>query len=441
MGKYISTLFFPAWYVGKVTTEGYANIAWETVSKEDLDKLLSKFYVEVRRQDGKPYSKGAYISIRGGLQRHLASEPWVLNHMLGSDPAFRESNSTMTGMFKLLSREGLDVTQHHAALEPQDLAMLKTSGVIGTHNPMALQYLVWLNIALHFGRRGQEGYRVMKLNTFDIKIDAGGRRYLEQIQSEITKNHKGDKIGNSYKPQGRIYEVLNDEYCPIRAFELYISLLNGDINCLWQRPNKDYLKTGNWYHKRVIGVHMLAGFLKNMCKAAGIKTKYTNHCTRVTTSVILNEAGFGENDVRHVTGHKSTSSLQHYIHRATETKKMKMADTISNAISSNYSLPSTSSSHIANPPPSPSPAIANPTPPTFATPSPTLAIASTSTKFRHPVTIQENNTPVIKLDNCEELSDDFMGNYMQLLESKVLNNGMLQNCTLIKPVFNITFQK
>ena len=77
-----------------------------------------------------------------------------------------------------------------------------------------------------------------------------------------------------------------------------------------------------------------------MCKDAGITTKYTNHCTRVTTSVLLNEAGFGENDVIHGTGHKTATSLQYYIHKATEATKMKMSDTISAAINSNMSTPS-----------------------------------------------------------------------------------------------------
>ena len=100
----------------------------------------------------------------------------------------------------------------------------------------------------------------MHLNTFKVKTDASGRRYLEQTVSEVTKNHKRDKPGNSYVPQGRIYEFLKEEHCPIRAFELYVSSLNGDIDCLWQRPNKKFLKTGNWYYKQVIGVHTLAGF-------------------------------------------------------------------------------------------------------------------------------------------------------------------------------------
>ena len=88
-----------------------------------------------------------------------------------------------------MARQGLDVTKHHAALEQADLAKLKSTGVIGTNNPKSLQNLVWLNIALHFGRRGQENYREMGLNTFRVNTDASGRRYLEQTVSEITKNY------------------------------------------------------------------------------------------------------------------------------------------------------------------------------------------------------------------------------------------------------------
>ena len=93
---------------------------------------------------------------------------------------------------------------------------------------------------------------------------------------------------------------------------------------------------------------MLGEMLKNMCKAAGITTVYTNHCTRVTTSVLLNEAGFGENDIIHVTGHKSTNSLSHYINKSSHVKKRKMADTISNVFSAGVSNVSPSTSGIAS---------------------------------------------------------------------------------------------
>ena len=66
-----------------------------------------------------------------------------------TDPAFKESNDTMVGLFKLLSKQGLDVVTHHDPIDPADIERLKTSNVIGTEDPVALQRLLWLNIALH----------------------------------------------------------------------------------------------------------------------------------------------------------------------------------------------------------------------------------------------------------------------------------------------------
>ena len=160
-----------------------------------------------------------------------------------------------------------------------DIEKLKTTNVIGTDNPLSLQRLVWLGIALHFGRRGREGYRSMNKDFFAINIGADGRRYMQQSYCEKTKNHQGDKSNNSYMPQGRIYEQPDNEFCTIRAYELYMSLINAEVECMWQRPNMKFMATGNWYHMQVVGKHMLGNFLKDMCKDAGITTVYTNHCT------------------------------------------------------------------------------------------------------------------------------------------------------------------
>ena len=184
-----------------------------------------------------------------------------------------------------------------------------------------------------------------------------------------------------------------------------------------------------------------------MCKAAGITNIYTNHCTRVTTSVILNEAGFGENDIVHVTGHKSTNSLSHYLNKASCVKKRKMADTISNVFNAGPS------------------SISNINSPTSATPSSFL-----HPKIEHPMEsatdVNSHDNPDIitfDLENCDEvpesefnlysdleqnkenndvLSDSDITNYMQLFEKNITQGGMFHGpCTLYKPVFNITIQK
>ena len=55
-------------------------------------------------------------------------------------------------------------------------------------------------------------------------------------------------------------------------------------------------------------------------------TTYTNHYTRVTTKVLLNDAGFVESEIIQVTDHKRTTSLQRYLHKALQLKKRKMTD-------------------------------------------------------------------------------------------------------------------
>ena len=78
------------------------------MSKQQLNEVLAKFYVEVRRQNGKPYSKGAYEGIRAGLQRYLTNEHQA-NFCLTSDPAFEKSNQKLNIIFeKISSTQGLE---------------------------------------------------------------------------------------------------------------------------------------------------------------------------------------------------------------------------------------------------------------------------------------------------------------------------------------------
>ena len=41
-GNYNSILFISAWYDENAINEGFGNMAWETLSKESLDKLFTK---------------------------------------------------------------------------------------------------------------------------------------------------------------------------------------------------------------------------------------------------------------------------------------------------------------------------------------------------------------------------------------------------------------
>ena len=36
--------------------------------------------------------------------------------------------------------------------------------------------------------------------------------------------------------EGRMYEIPESPYCPVKTFELCLSKLNPALSCLWQRP-------------------------------------------------------------------------------------------------------------------------------------------------------------------------------------------------------------
>ena len=74
---------------------------------------------------------------------------------------------------------------------------LRNSGVISTYNPRALQNLVWLSIALQFGKRGQESYRAMTKSTFRRGTDDSGSVYYEYAVCETQKKSLKWQSGNN----------------------------------------------------------------------------------------------------------------------------------------------------------------------------------------------------------------------------------------------------
>ena len=53
----------------------------------------------------------------------------------------------------------------------------------------------------------------------------------------------------------------------------------------------------------------------------------------------------------------------------------------------------------------------------------------------------QDNVADITLENCDELNDKEMDQYMQIFDRNNAHNGIFQNCTFNNPVFHITIQK
>ena len=117
------------------------DVQFEVLTPEELNKLLRKFYVEVRSQDGSLYSKSSLNGIRSAIQRHLQSAPWNWPHAIINNPVFASSNELLVGLFKKMTAEGNVRTRPHYPIETGDLEKLFESGVLGEHNPKSLSNL------------------------------------------------------------------------------------------------------------------------------------------------------------------------------------------------------------------------------------------------------------------------------------------------------------
>ena len=147
---------------------------------------------------------------------------------------------------------------------------------------------------------------------------------------KLKKKHSGRSLASTYKPQGRMYARPDDPLCPVSAMDMYLSLLNPELPCLWQKPNDQKTDSNSpWFCKMPLGHNSLSNMMKRMSKDAGLSQSYTNHCTRATVSKALGDANFDRSDIIKITGHRDTRSLDTYIGGTSSSKKRALSDTLS----------------------------------------------------------------------------------------------------------------
>ncbi|XP_072021059.1 uncharacterized protein [Amphiura filiformis] len=236
---------------------------FEQWSKQQLADTLRKFYIEVRRADGKEYKTGSLINIRAGLNRHLKMKGIAVNII--SEPVFAQANLSFAATQAKLKREGLGDTTHYVPIDADDMTKLyeSESGVFDVDTPEGLQNKVWFELMFFICRRGRENLRKLEKDHFAIASDANGRRYVYQCKDEMTKKIRGDSM------KSRV----------------------DDNNTLFQAPIRSRSESSGkpWYRNAPVGEKTLGNFMSKISLAAGLSRRYTNHSLRATCITRLDE--------------------------------------------------------------------------------------------------------------------------------------------------------
>ena len=210
--------------------------------------------------------------------------------------------------------QGLDQTRHKEPILQGDMEKMYSSGILSNQNPTALQRKVFVETGLHFARRGREGLRELRKDSFVIKKDDLGKEYVTIAYHELSKNHNGLDLKDKEKVP--IMFAQGGKDCPVVSLKLYLSKLHPGNDTFYQKPRiKGWhiSDTSTWYENKAMGKNTLGSMMQKMSEAANLSRTYTNHCIRATAATVLSAAGVDSRNICAITGHKNESSLKSYI--------------------------------------------------------------------------------------------------------------------------------
>ncbi|KAJ4934839.1 hypothetical protein JOQ06_007620 [Pogonophryne albipinna] len=214
-----------------------------TVSKPELNSLLRQFYGSVRNTKGQQYAISTYVGLRAGINRFVNDPPYSRAWCLMKDNEFTTSNNVFSGLIKSLRRAGQDKTEHHPAITNEDLEILRKSRAMDPNTPRASST-----------RRGKEGLRKLTPQSFVVKRDSAGTKYVTMAFNEETKNHKCHNDRERQNRRGAMFEELGNALCPVASFEAYLSTLPESAKAFYHHPRKS-VKPGDavWYSMEPLG--------------------------------------------------------------------------------------------------------------------------------------------------------------------------------------------
>ena len=289
--------------------------------------MLCKFYIAARNQKGELYKLNTMKSIRFSLQRYFLDN-YKIDIIDGKD--FNESNNIFQNVLKNMKAVGKGDTTHYAEIGPEDLQKLHNG--FNVNDPTGIQELIWFNIVFFLIRRGRENIRSMNKNSFSISKYASGLRYIYQTTGESDKNHHINDGAFETNGEGRIYET-NGEKCPVKSFIKYISVLNPNLEALWQRPrSKINICDRIWYCNVPLGEKHLGSMFPMLSSKYQLSQRYTNHSLRVTSLQVLEDGNIESRHIMRVSGHKNAESNSNYARRLSSFRKRKISSILANSV-------------------------------------------------------------------------------------------------------------
>ncbi|VDI22743.1 Hypothetical predicted protein [Mytilus galloprovincialis] len=223
------------------------------------------------------------------------------------------------------------------AVSKDEEDVLWEQGQLGDGTPRILIFSLWYYFTKCFGLRGRNEHRQLQLEDILMKKDPlDNRQYLE-FSDRLTKTRDGTKGKENRKVKPRLYENKSDR-CPLRLFKAYLirrpeNVMEPESPFYLTCIPMERVESMIWYYARPIGENTLANLMPMAAKEAGMDRK-TNHSVRKTTIKTLHKAGVPRDKIKHISGHKSTSSIEAYDDDLSDNEQREYSDVLTGVKSS-----------------------------------------------------------------------------------------------------------
>lgn len=264
------------WRGKKITLEEYV--------PSELNEVLSTFYCEVRKSDGRDYEPDCLRVMQSSLYRYLTEKKYPKS--IVSDAEFKNSQDVLEGKIRRLRIEGKGKKPTSVKVLTQEVEeRLWQTSKLGHHSPITLIHTMWFNNTKYFGLRGRENHVALTMDNFKRKIDENGIRYIEL--SELPSTHGQQTLHYNTRCLSAKMVATGGTRCPVALFEFYVSKRPSEI----RNSGRFYLSPRHnigdnnveWFRQCPMGKNTLSRMLKNILDPESLN-KSINNPTNGNTS-------------------------------------------------------------------------------------------------------------------------------------------------------------
>ena len=289
------------------------NVNIETMSPVELDKLLGKFYAEIKKQDGEDCEPESLRIMQCALERYLKDNGYEISIL--RDREFRKSQDILNAKAIFLRQQGKGKRPNKAqAMTLAEETALWEKAQLGNFNARVLTNTNFKNLTEQLGLRGRQEHYDSYVEDFIIRQQEDGGEVVEFRESPTKTRSGGLRIKQRSTPQ-LMFSTDGGERDPVRLFKLWLSKRpegmkdNGPLYLsIINRPKSPEV----WYTKIRMGQNTIGNIMKSMAKCLNTNKKLTNHSMRKTLVSKLKSSGQPRNVICEITGHSRESSLDDY---------------------------------------------------------------------------------------------------------------------------------